>query len=364
MRLSPTFLAYFGLQFLAGIGLALLVLSALVFVIDLVELLRRASGRESAGIDVVFAMAALRLPFLVQKVMPFATLFGAMYALLKLTRTQELVVARAAGVSVWQFLMPGLLIAAVAGIFTVGAFNPIASVMMARYEQLEARYLEGRPSLLAVSSSGLWLRQADERGQSVLHADAVSAEGTELDRVTVYLYEGADRFLRRLDATAARLDAGFWELKDVLVTNLDGSVNRSARLVLPTSMTPTQIQESFASPETMSFWALPAFIGMLEDAGFTARRHRLHWHSLLATPLLLCAMLLIAATFTLRLTRSGGVGTLASGGVLAGFVLFFLSDLVLALGLSSAIPVALAAWTPAGVCSLLGIAMLMHLEDG
>ena len=364
MRLSPTFLAYFGLQFLAGIGLALLVLSALVFVIDLVELLRRAAGREAAGIDVVFAMAALRLPFLVQKVMPFATLFGAMYALLKLTRTQELVVARAAGISVWQFLMPGLLIAAIAGIFTVGAFNPIASVMMARYEHLEARYLEGRPSLLAVSSSGLWLRQADERGQSVLHADAVSAEGTELDRVTVYLYEGSDRFLRRLDAAAARLDAGFWELKDVLVTNLDGSVDRSARFVLPTSMTPTQIQESFASPETMSFWALPTFISMLEGAGFTARRHRLHWHSLLATPLLLCAMLLIAATFTLRLTRSGGVGMLASGGVLAGFVLFFLTDLVLALGLSSAIPVALAAWTPAGVCSLLGIAMLMHLEDG
>ena len=41
----------------------------------------------------------------------------------------------------------------------------------------------------------------------------------------------------------------------------------------------------------------------LERSGFSALRHRLYWHSLLAAPLLLCAMVLIAATFTLRQTR-------------------------------------------------------------
>ena len=58
------------------------------------------------------------------------------------------------------------------------------------------------------------------------------------------------------------------------------------------------------------------------------------------------------------------MGLLATGGVLAGFLLYFLTDLVLALGASGAIPVVLAAWTPAGVSSLLGLAMLFHLEDG
>ena len=364
MRFSPTLVAYFGRQFLAGIGLALLALAALIFVIDIVEFLRRAAGKESAGLGIIFAMSGLRLPFLTLKVLPFATLFGGMYALVRLTRSQELVVARAAGVSVWQFLTPGILIAAISGFLAVGAFNPIAAVMMARYETLEAKYLEGRQSLLAVSPTGLWLRQADDAVQSVLHADTVSSAGTELNRVTVFLFEAVDQFTSRLDAKSARLGAGYWELSDVVLTNRDGTWRRLDVYRLPTSMTPTQIQESFASPETMSFWALPNFINMLEDAGFAARRHRLHWQSLLATPLLLCAMLLIAATFTLRLTRRGGIGLIAGCGVLAGFLLFFLSDLVLALGLSSAIPVALAAWTPAGASSLLGLAMLLHLEDG
>ncbi len=364
MRLSPTLLAYLGRQFLVGIVLALAILLALVLIVDIVELLRRAEGRESAGLIEVFEMAMLRSPFMAQKLLPFATLFGGMYTFLQLSRSQELIVARAAGVSVWQFLMPALFIAFVIGALAVSVFNPIASVMMSRYEQLDNKYLRGLPSLLAVSSTGLWLRQADAQGQSVIHAASVSREGAELDRVIVFLYRGDDSFEGRIDAARARLIDGYWDLENVLVTRVEGRAESIARYLLPTTITSAQIQESFASPATMSFWALPAFIEGLERAGFAARKHLLHWHSLIALPLLLCATVLVAATFSLRLTRRGSIGLLAMGGVLAGFLLYFLTDLVLALGASGAIPVALAAWSPAGVSSLLGLAMLFHLEDG
>ena len=75
-------------------------------------------------------------------------------------------------------------------------------------------------------------------------------------------------------------------------------------------------------------------------------------------------MTLIAATFTLRHVRRGGTTYIIAGGVLTGFVFYFFSDLVFALGLSDSIPVTLAAWTPSGVTTLLGLAMLLHLEDG
>ncbi|MDA0260694.1 MAG: LPS export ABC transporter permease LptG [Proteobacteria bacterium] len=364
MRLSPTLLAYLGRQFLTGIIFALAILLALVLIIDIVELLRRAEGRATAGILEIFEMAALRLPFMAQKVLPFATLFGGMYTFLHLSRSQELIVTRSAGVSVWQFLMPALFIAFVVGTLAITLFNPIASIMMSRYELLDNKHLRGRPSLLAVSSTGLWLRQADAQGQSVIHAGSVSRQGAELERVIVFLYDGADRFESRIDAARARLTQGYWELENALLTPVEGKAEAVSVYRLPTTMTSVQIQESFTSPATMSFWALPAFIEMLEQAGFAARKHLLHWHALLATPLLLCAMVLIAATFSLRLTQRGGLGLLAIGGVLAGFLLFFLTDLVLALGESGAIPAVLAAWTPAGVSSLLGLAMLFHLEDG
>ena len=178
MRLSPTFSLYLGRQFLMGIGFVLVILMALIFLIDVVELLRRASGRGAASFGLVLSMAVLNLPALTQKVLPVATLFGAIVTFSRLTRSHELIVARAAGVSVWQFLTPALVIALLLGTFMVTLFNPLAAVMSARYEQLEGRFLEGRQSLLAVSATGLWLRQADQFGQSVIPARHVSSAGT------------------------------------------------------------------------------------------------------------------------------------------------------------------------------------------
>ena len=114
----------------------------------------------------------------------------------------------------------------------------------------------------------------------------------------------------------------------------------------------------------MSFWDLPSFIETLEKAGFSAVRHRLHWHNLLAAPLLMCAMVLIGAAFTLRHSRRGATTYVIAGGVFTGFALYFFSDVDLALGLSDFIPVTLAAWSPSGVAMLLGLTTLLHLEDG
>ena len=81
-------------------------------------------------------------------------------------------------------------------------------------------------------------------------------------------------------------------------------------------------------------------------------------------PVLFSAMILLAATFSLRPQRRGRVGLVILTGVMTGFLLYFLSNFVFALGLSAKIPVILAAWAPAGISMLLGIAMLLHLEDG
>lgn len=364
MRLSATLSLYIARHFFSGITLVLLVLVGLIAMIDGVELLRRSTGREAATFGIVLQMTFLRMPFMAQKVVPFAVLFGGMLALIRLTRSHELVVARATGVSAWQFLLPGLALALAIGVFVVTVFNPLASATTWRFEQLEGKFLRGRTNLLAASSSGLWLREGREDGQSVLHALRVSKEDNELQDVTIFIYEGTDRFVRRIDADSAVLKNGYWKLDNALVSEPDRQGKSFAEYHLATSLTLGQIQESFASPETMSFWELPAFIETLEAAGFSALKHRLHWHSILSGPLLLCAMVLISATFSLRLTRRGGTGLLILGGLFAGFLLYFLTDVVLALGMSASIPAALAAWAPAGAFTMLGLAMLFHLEDG
>jgi lipopolysaccharide export system permease protein len=308
-------------------------------------------------------MVPLHLPYLAQRVVPYSVLMGVMLALAKLTRTHELMVARAAGVSTWQILLPGLALALATGAVMVTALDPLASAMLARYQQLDAKYLRDSVSNLVVSSSGLWLRQADDFGEAVIHARHITQPELTLHEVIIFRYQGKDRFVERIDAATARLEDGYWQLGDALITSPDRLAERRRSHRFETELTISQIQDSFASPETLSFWQIPAFIALLERAGFSALKHRLHWHSVLAGPLLLVGMVLVGATFSLRMTRRGGTGLMIAVGLMVGFVLYVFSDVVMAMGLSASVPPLLAAWAPAAVTVLVGCGLLLYVKD-
>ncbi len=365
MQLAKTLSAYIARQFFAWFCGVFAAMALVTFLLDYIELIRRGGAKVEATLGLLLEMAALQLPQTAQEVLPFAVLFGAMLAFWRLTRNNELVVARAAGVSVWQFLTPAMLVAVLIGVFAVTVFNPLASVAEASYEKLNSGVLREGSDELLLSSAGLWLRQSGEDGnQVIIHAGELSGPGLVLSNVTLFFFDSQTRFTSRIDARTARLEAGEWLVENGVRWRPNAPPQAFAQWRLKTQLSPRKIEESFASPDTMSFWELPGFIALLERSGFPAQRHQLHFNVLLARPFLLCAMVLIAAIFSLRLQRRGGATLMIIGGVASGFALYVLSDIVFALGLSAKVPVTLAAWTPTGVCLIFGASMLLHLEDG
>ncbi len=374
MRMPLTLSLYVGRHFLLAVLGALALLLLIIGLVELLELIRRSSdATRNVPFFVVLEMAALKLPTTAEKIYPFAFLIGGMVALSRLTRSNELVVARAAGVSVWQFLLPGVTIALLAGVFFVGIMSPIAAATISRYEKVEGRYITGKPSILSISPSGMWLRQVDEPNlyfrdqparEYILHALRMDPASLKLSGVIVYLFDAQHRFIGRIDAPEARLERGRWIMRDAVLSAPDQLPQTAPSYSMPTQLTLSQIQDSFAAPETFSFWQLPGFIALLEKAGFSALRHKLHFHSLMAMPALLAGMLLLAAVFSLRQARRGRTGILLVMGIATGFLLYFATNLIYALGAAGSLPVALAAWAPSLVVIMFAVAALLHLEDG
>lgn len=366
IRLAPTLSLYIGRHFLTHFAILMVVFLGLIFLIDAIELLRRAANREGISALIALQMALMKLPHLGQETFPFAVLFAGMSAFSRLTKSHELVVTRAAGVSAWRFMTPAILAAFGLGLLQIMVINPLGSATLSAFEQMESRYFDGKSSLLSLSANGLWLRQSNLEGQSVLHSRFVLQQGehVDLNDVSIFVYKDADHFSHRIEADRASLEDGFWHLYNVQVHIAEKPTEYNDELWFETDLTLNKIQDSFAPPETMSFWSLPEFIKTMEKAGFSGKRHKLHFHSLLSAPFLLAAMILIAATFTLRHTRKGGTTFVVSGGMLCGFILYFFTDISMALALSGSIPVLLAAWAPACICLLLGSTMILHLEDG
>jgi lipopolysaccharide export system permease protein len=366
MKIPITLALYIAKQFLIWFASAFGLLLVLIYLGDLVELIGRAAVRPEVTLPTLMHLAALKLPYTAQEVMPFGVLLGAILALWRMTRNQELIVARAAGISVWQFLAPAVILAFAIGTVGVTVFNPLASSFEATYKQIDAKLLHGQTDAMLLTNSAIWLRQSDGEGnQAVVHAVRRQQPDMSLSTVTILFFREDDRIFRRLDAAQATLGPGAWTLKDVLEWRPERDVARHFDEVsVPTDLTARRIEDSFAPPETMSFWALPNFIALLEASGFSPNKHRLYYDSLLARPFLLCAMVLIAALFSLRMQRRGGTTGMIIGGVASGFAFYFLSKIMFALGASQTIPVVLAAWTPTGIAMLLGTSGLLHMEDG
>ncbi len=364
MRATGALSLYLGKQFLINVGIIFGIVMTIIFLIDFIELLRRGADKDGVTVLTILQMVLLRVPYLAQKLLPFIALFGGMLTFFRLSKSSELTVIRAAGVSVWQFLMPSMVIAFLIGLVVLTVVNPISAAMQAQQDLMEAKYFDKRSSLLKVSPSDLWLRQVDEDGLSVIHARGALNQGIDLTDVIILEFDNNDVFTGRIDASRAILHPGYWELENVVVTGPDKPAVLYSKLDVETSLTVHQIQESFASPKTLSFWDLPEFIETLELAGFSGDRHRLHWYSLMAGPVLMLAMVLVAATFSLRSMRHGRVTLLVFGGIVTGFVFYFLTDIIYALGLSGNLPVLMAAWIPALAITLFGLAMMFHLEDG
>jgi lipopolysaccharide export system permease protein len=305
-----------------------------------------------------------RVPQLLEKMMPFCVLIGAMTCYLALSRRLELVVARAAGVSAWQFIAPALASAILLGILATVAYNPMSANLREISKQMEAELLGSAPGGGIQDASGFWINQVNVDGSVIINAARSEQQGVRLTGLTLFRFDTANQFKERIEAREATLEDGFWLFKTVRRYSLDAPPVDQDRFELATSLTPAQVRNSFSTPETVSFWQLPSYIRSSESSGFATAGYRLQYHKLLAQPFLLAAMVMLAAAVSLRFFRFGGVQKMVLSGVGAGFLLYVLSKVTEDLSKAELMHPIAAAWLPVFVGGLTGFLALLYQEDG
>jgi len=364
MTLHLYFARRFAVTFLGVLG----VFAAILTLLDLVEQVRRFSS-DTAGFLDMLGLALLHVPESLYSILPLVMILATLTLFLNLARTSELVVTRAAGRSALRSLTAPIAVAMAIGAAAVTVFNPIVAATSKQYEQAAGRYGATPSSILSISREGLWLRQGDGTGQTVIRAERANLDGSELFNVTFIAFAATGGPRLRLEADSARLAENGWALSGVKEWTLDAAnperdAVRHATYTLPSTLTRNQILDSFATPSAIPIWELPGFIDQLETAGFSARKHLVWLHMELSLPLLLVAMVLVGAGFTMRHTRSGRTGLMVMLALAMGFSLYFIRNFAQILGETGQIPVLLAAWGPPVAAVLLPLGLLLHWEDG
>jgi lipopolysaccharide export system permease protein len=356
---------YFGMRFLSSVVGSFVGVVALAAMIDYVELMRRGADWPNATALLLAKISIYRVPQLTERIMPFSVLVGAMSCYLGLSRRLELVIARGAGVSAWQFVAPAMIGAFLFGTVATTIYNPISAVLHEQSKRLEADMLgENNTTAFQSGTSGFWVRQKSEDGAAIINASSSREQGAELGNISAFTFDKDGHFQQRIEAKSATLQDGYWQLQDARVYASGKAPDIEATYRLATNLTLEQVRESFATPETVPFWELPSFIAMADHAGLAAAGYRLQYQELLARPFLLAAMVLLAASVSLRFFRFGGVQKMVLSGIFAGFLLFVLSKITEDMSKSELMSPVAAAWIPVIVGGLTGFVALLYQEDG
>lgn len=354
---------YISGRILRGIGIALLIVTGIIALVDFVEASRTIGTEADLSPLDLLILTCLKIPKLIEQTIPFVVLFGVMGALAGMNKRSELTVMRAAGLSAWRFLRPAVILTAIIGVLWSTIVNPLSSQMMGEYDARSAQITGG------IKNNEIWLREGSDTAQRVIQAERLDLLAKQLDNVVFFeiaiAKDGGTVFERRFDAKTARLETpGYWTLESV-VENAPGEIlQRTEKVTLPTNITTDDLREQSGQRIDPPFWEIQDEIKANEAAGFSARKLKLQFHKLLALPFMLIAMTFIAAGVSMYLVRGGGTLRLLITGSVLGFGVFFADSMITAFGEAGILPVVLAAWTVPALVLLLGVVHLARIEDG
>ena len=358
---SPTLAFYLGKRFARAMLIVFMTVFALIYMLDFVELLRRTSDVPNATSLALARLSLMRTPAIAEQVFPFAVLFGAMLTLLDLSRKLELVIARAAGLSAWQFLLAPLVVAVMFGALLVGIYNPISARLKEKAVSVEAQLLgKSRSNEL----DDVWIRQKSVDGQAIIRVGSLDILNARIAPVTFFIFDRDNTFMQRVEASEAFLKDGYWLVHNAKVIIPGNEPEMHDTFQISSNLSRQQIKQSYASADSIPFWSLPDYIRSTEMAGLDTTRYKQQYQTLIARPLLFVAMVLIAASVSLRFFRFGGVARMVLAGVTAGFVLYISTKLIEDLGAAGILSTTAAAWRPSIIGGLLGTLALLYQEDG
>ncbi|HXF90945.1 MAG TPA: LptF/LptG family permease, partial [Candidatus Nitrosotenuis sp.] len=279
---------------------ATVIVTFVISLIEATEFSRRAASKVQVTFGDILYLIALRLPNHLEILLPFLVFLAALLTLYRLNKTNEIIIFRSIGISVWQLAGGLSCVTLLIGVLHLVFLNPIVATFNQQYEYEDRKIFSSKNLEVSVFANGVWLRESSATESRIVNIAKMNPDTREFLNLTFQIFSPQGKFVSRIGAQTGILEKGKWILKDIKIYTPQQPVVESPSLELPTEFDLNQILKSNMPVETISFWELPYYIDLLERSGLSSLELRLHQQVLLAKMGMMVTMILLAITFTLR----------------------------------------------------------------
>lgn len=353
-----TITGYLTRTFLSRVLSVLIALSALLQLLDLLDAASTVLER-GQGAGGLFYYTMIRLPMVVERVVPMAVLIGSLSTLWTFASTNEIVAMRSVGVTPYQ-IMGALLPAAV--VVSLGHFL-LADQVAPRAERAFVTWWAATditPAPDDAPSKPVWFRL----GENVVRITSVSDDGQHITGLEMTSRDEAGRATGVLSAARGDYGPDGWQLYEVVRTRIGDSmrVTRDDSLIWDVALSPNNMVDLRKPTQNISVHRLLRIVRGNWAGGESPAFYATRLHSTYAAPLASLVMLLLAAPVAHGMRRRGGaMGSLALGTVI-GLVFLLSSGILSSMGQAGALPPAMAVWGPLVFFAAIGGAIMVHVE--
>ena len=361
---------YFTKDILKYFLMALTTFILLILFIDIIELFRRSANKvgvahlAKATFMDVLGMASLKIPSNIEKVIPFSVLIGSIACFNQWRKKSYYVMSRTFGISLWRLISPILIILFIIGIFSIGLLNPIATIFNKKYDALQAIFF-GEKNLKSFSfdTKGFWITDTSKDNKFIINAKKIDDKNKMLYKVNIFVLNKGRQIEKRITATSGKIFFDFIKLYEVQETSREKQLIKLKQLTLPIKLSSNNISIAISRPETIYILDLPLYIYTMKKYGLNTSGHLIYLYKLICQPLLIVAMILLSAAMMLRSSERKMQVGIISYSLVIGFSLYFIGDIIFALGTNDRLPVLLSGFGPTLIGLFSGCYLISDLDS-
>lgn len=326
-------------------------ISILILIINFFDVSNKANEVESMPFHQILLMSALQVPTFLADISIFVILVSTMITLFSLSSKSEITVMRSSGLSIWKILSPIIITNFIIGLIFIFAFLPLTISSNTKYTKMERELIENERLDSFAPRNGIWLKHPNMQNQNEeikIRAHKIYKNNLKFEKVAVWFFDENNNFYKRIDAKEMYLVKNKWVLKSAIL-NDKKNINQEIEMLeiatdLEADFILQKILNNFQEVKLFSVIELPKLISNLESAGFSSRKFKVYFHSLLNYPLLFVCMAIVAAYFSINNGRSRSNSLYVVLGIIFGLFAYVGLNIINAFGSSGLLPAFMSTW--------------------
>ena len=354
---------YLSKDFLYCLFVVFLIFLSLIFLINFVEELIFFKEKNKDNLFFIISiLTLLKTPSNIINFSPFIFLFAGIFFFIKLRRTNEMIPINLAGLSkifilsipaIWSFII---------GFFLATIFSSLSSFTLEKYENIK-RFDSNNDNLIIVNKTGLWFLEKKNNDINLIRAEKVNDNNfSKFYNVSIYLFNDEFNLSKRIDAANAIIENKNWLTKKVRIYE-DFKVIKSENFTYKSEINLDKLKFFFSNPDTLSLFNIKDEIKLINNRGYSADEFIIKYHKYLSLPLFLFSMIILSTMFTINVQKNYNNFIYIFLGIFVGIVIYFFSDLSIALGKNRDIPLALSVWMPIILILIFSIFNITNIKN-